>query len=107
MIFQQVIANDNEITEEQFSHPEVTNLNEMEKSHVSKNPTLDVISEVEPHSYNAQRSNYSNPKQQVTISDSRIYVNSTHDGQINQGYVGNSQSSLNRDGSTPSVRGYV
>lgn len=92
-------------------------LDEMDKLHVSKNPTLEIISETEPHSYNAQRANYHShnvTQVHVQLPDSRIYHKSTNriqsrsiDGQINQGYVGNSQNSINRDSSTPSVGGYV
>lgn len=88
----------------------------MEQLHVSKNPTLEIISETEPHSYNVQGTNYysHNPTQvHVQLPDSRIYKQSPNrlqqsiDGQVNQGYAGNSQSSINRDGSTPSVGRYV
>lgn len=85
----------------------------MEKKHVSKNPSLEVISETEPHSYHVHRSNYNshNPTH-VQLPDSRMYNKSTnrvqpstHVGHMNQGYSGNSQSSINREGSTPSVGG--
>ncbi|KAJ6645896.1 hypothetical protein Bhyg_01105 [Pseudolycoriella hygida] len=83
----------------------------MEKTHVSKHPSLDAISEHEPHSYNSHRSNYNNATH-VQFADDRIYKPSTNrspptlrDSHINQGYNGNSQSSINRDGSTPSVGG--
>lgn len=81
----------------------------MEKPHVSRNPTLEVISEIEPHPSNVQRTRYGDlhPKQHVRISDTRIYINATNDGHINQAYSANSQTSINRDGSTPSIGGYV
>lgn len=88
------------------------------KMHVSKNPSLEVISEAEPNSYNAQRINDNNHNRHshihVQMQDSINYNQSTSrlspsnkDGRINQGYSGNSQSSINREGSTPSAGGYV
>lgn len=87
----------------------------MEKVHVSRPPTLEVISETEPHSFNAHRTNYNSPTNVHLPSDSsKMYVKSTNqlpsqrnDSRINQGYAGNSQSSINQNGSTPSVGGYV
>lgn len=80
----------------------------MEKKHVSKNPSLEVISEIEPQSFNAQRTNYNaHHSRHVQLMDSRVYIKSPppNDGNINQGYAGNSQNSINRESSTPSVGG--
>lgn len=87
----------------------------MEKVNVSKHPTLEIISETEP---NDQRTNYTsyNPRVRIPDSNSKLYKKSTqqlpvashrNDGHLNQGYATNSQSSIHRDGSTPSVGGYV
>lgn len=86
--------------------------------HVSKNPSLEVISETEPNSYNAQRTNENshNPQNHLHahVPNPIVYNQSTSrmspqnkDGHINQGFSGNSQSSINREGSTPSAGGYV
>lgn len=92
----------------------------MEKLTVSKNPTLEAISEIETHAYNAGRTNYN--RQQPAQVNTTVYRTSTdplapqtHVGRMNQGYAGSSQTSINRDsqnsvnrdGSTPSVGGYV
>lgn len=88
----------------------------MEKINISKHPSLAVISETEPSSYNAQRTNYHShnpPHVHVQLPDSRMYKKTTirpsptNDGHINQGYAGNSQTNINRESSTPSVGGYV
>lgn len=87
----------------------------MEKGHVSRPPTLEVISETEPHSYNARRTNYNSPNEthvQMPSDSTKIYNKSTkqlpsqrNDSRINQGFAGNSQGSINQNGSTPSVGG--
>lgn len=91
----------------------------MEKLNVKKSPTLEVISEVEPHSYNG-RTNYNrHPAPMTSVKAYSTSTNplppQTHGGRFNQGYAGSSQNSIirdsqnsiNRDGSTPSVGGYV
>ncbi|KAG4066564.1 hypothetical protein HA402_007200 [Bradysia odoriphaga] len=88
----------------------------MEKLNVSKNPTLEVISEIEPHTYNAGRTHYNRQAQMTTANVYRTSTNqlsSQVHGRTNQGYTGSSQSSINRDsqnsinrdGSSPSVGG--
>lgn len=90
----------------------------MEKLNVNKNPTLEVITEVEPHSYNAERMHYNrHPAPTTSVNVYRTSTNhpQTHGSRTNQGYAvssqssinRNSQNSINRDGSTPSVGGYV
>lgn len=85
---------------------------EMEQIHASKNPSLEVISEGEPSSYNTQRTNYhSHNPPHVQFTDSITYEkssnrsSSSNGGRINQGYNGDSQNSINREGSTPSIGG--
>lgn len=88
----------------------------MDKSRVSKHPSLEVISEIEPNSYSSQRTHYTNSHHPRNVQlPNEIYEKSTiqlpssspQNGHINLGYSGSSQNSIQLEGSTPSVSGYV